>query len=292
MAPTELLAEQHFATIAALRRAARRARRAAHRRGRTQRAASARTPAGRRRDSARRRHPRAHSGGRAACRASASASSTSSIASACCSAPLLRRLRGATDGRAPHILLMTATPIPRTLAHDDLRRSRRLDARRAAAGRKPVRTMIFNEAERATRLCSWSSRSSTAAAKAYVVYPLVEASEKEDLRDRHDDGRASSAARCSPATASASLHGRMKADEKDAVMRRFRAGDLQLLFSTTVIEVGVDVPNASVMVDRARRPLRPLAAASAARPGRARQRPTRSACWSRRISAARTSTGA
>jgi len=161
-------------------------------------------------------------------------------------AAVLRRLRGGDDARAPHILLMTATPIPRTLAmtiYGDLDVSV-LDE--LPPGRQPVRTMIFNEAERA-RVYQLVKRELDEGRQGYVVYPLVEASEKEDLRD------ATSMAKELGRTVFAGyrvglLHGRMKADEKDAVMRRFRAGDLQLLFSTTVIEVGVDVPNASVMV--------------------------------------------
>jgi len=160
-------------------------------------------------------------------------------------AAVLRRLRG-DDGGMPDILLMTATPIPRTLAmtiYGDLDVSV-LDE--LPPGRKPVRTLIFNEAERA-RVYQLVAQELDRGRQGYVVYPLVEASEKEDLRDATTMARElgrSVFARYRVGL----LHGKMKADEKDAVMRRFRAGDLQLLFSTTVIEVGVDVPNASVMV--------------------------------------------
>jgi ATP-dependent DNA helicase RecG len=161
-------------------------------------------------------------------------------------AAVLRRLRGDQDARAPHILLMTATPIPRTLAmtiYGDLDVSV-LDE--LPPGRQPVRTMIFNEAERG-RVYQLVKQELDQGRQGYVVYPLVEASEKEDLRDA--TGMAKELGRTVFAGYRVGLlHGRMKADEKDAVMRRFRAGDLQLLFSTTVIEVGVDVPNASVMV--------------------------------------------
>jgi len=141
---------------------------------------------------------------------------------------------------------MSATPIPRTLAmtvYGDLDVSV-LDE--LPPGRKAVRTMIFNEAER-SRVYELVKAELDRGRQGYVVYPLVEASEKEDLRD------ATTMARELGRTVFAGyrvglLHGRMKADEKDAVMRRFRAGDVQVLFSTTVIEVGVDVPNASVMV--------------------------------------------
>jgi ATP-dependent DNA helicase RecG len=158
----------------------------------------------------------------------------------------LAKLRGDPDGPAPDILLMTATPIPRTLAmtvYGDLDVSL-LDE--LPPGRKPVRTQVVNEAAR-KELYQRVKEHLVLGRQAYIVYPLVEASEKEDLRD------ATSNARELGRTVFAEyrvglLHGRMKADEKDAIMRRFRAGDLQVLFSTTVIEVGVDVPNATVMV--------------------------------------------
>jgi ATP-dependent DNA helicase RecG len=161
-------------------------------------------------------------------------------------AAVLRRLRGDAAGRTPDILLMTATPIPRTLAmtiYGDLDVSL-LDE--LPPGRKPVRTLVYNEAERG-RVYQLVKQELDRGRQGYVVYPLVEASENEDLRDAttmaRELGRTVFAG-CRIAL----LHGRMKADEKDAVMRRFRAGDVQLLFSTTVIEVGVDVPNATVMV--------------------------------------------
>ena len=161
-------------------------------------------------------------------------------------AAVLRRLRGETDARSPHILLMTATPIPRTLAmtiYGDLDVSV-LDE--LPPGRKAVRTLIFNEAERG-RVYQLVKEELDRGRQAYVVYPLVDASLKEDLRDATTMARELGRTVFSGYRAGL-LHGRMKGDEKDAVMRRFRAGDLQLLFSTTVIEVGVDVPNASVMV--------------------------------------------
>jgi ATP-dependent DNA helicase RecG len=156
----------------------------------------------------------------------------------------LRALRA--DGQSPDILLMTATPIPRTLAmtvYGDLDVSL-LDE--LPPGRKPVRTELINEAARRDlyrRVIAHLDRGR----QAYIVYPLVDVSEKEDLRD------ATTMARELGRTVFADyriglLHGKMKADEKDAIMRRFRAGELQVLFSTTVIEVGVDVPNATVMV--------------------------------------------
>ncbi|MDX2168600.1 MAG: ATP-dependent DNA helicase RecG [Deltaproteobacteria bacterium] len=157
----------------------------------------------------------------------------------------LAKLRG-DGGPAPDILLMTATPIPRTLAmtvYGDLDVSL-LDE--LPPGRKPVRTAVVFESRR-KEVYERVKAQLALGRQAYIVYPLVEASEKEDLRD------ATSNARELGATVFAGLrvgllHGRMKADEKDAVMRAFRNGDLQVLFSTTVIEVGVDVPNATIMV--------------------------------------------
>jgi ATP-dependent DNA helicase RecG len=156
-------------------------------------------------------------------------------------------LRGLGDGaRTPDMLLMTATPIPRTLAltvYGDLDVSV-LDE--LPPTRKPVRTLLMNEAER-SRVYQLVKEELDGGRQGYVVYPLVESSEKEDLRD------ATTMARELGRTVFAGyrvglVHGRMKADEKDAVMRRFRSGDLQLLVSTTVIEVGVDVPDATILV--------------------------------------------
>jgi ATP-dependent DNA helicase RecG len=156
-------------------------------------------------------------------------------------------LRGLGDGaRTPDMLLMTATPIPRTLAltlYGDLDVSV-LDE--LPPTRKPVRTLLMNEAER-TRVYQLVKDELDGGRQGYVVYPLVENSEKEDLRD------ATTMARELSRTVFAGyrvglVHGRMKGDEKDAVMRRFRSGDLQLLVSTTVIEVGVDVPDATILV--------------------------------------------
>ena len=158
----------------------------------------------------------------------------------------LTQLRGDPDGPVPHILLMTATPIPRTLAmtiYSDLDVSV-LDE--LPPGRKPVRTHIVSEAAR-KQLYDRVAEHLARGHQAYIVYPLVEASEKEDLRD--------ATTMCAALRDTVFrdyrvglLHGRMKADEKEAVMRRFRDGELHVLVTTTVVEVGVDVPNATVMV--------------------------------------------
>ena len=143
-------------------------------------------------------------------------------------------------------LLLSATPIPRTLAmtlYGDIDVSF-LDE--LPAGRKPVTTRVIGEDSRA-RLHQRMAETMRAGAQCYIVYPLVEESEKVDL---------------AAATSMAEelqkgvfrdfrlglLHGRMKSAEKEAVMCRFKAGDLHVLVATTVIEVGIDVPNASIMV--------------------------------------------
>lgn len=157
----------------------------------------------------------------------------------------LRRL-GADGAAAPDILLMTATPIPRTLTmavYGDLDISL-LDE--LPPGRQPVRTLLRHEGERA-RVYDLVKRELDRGRQGYVVYPLVDPSDAVELRD------ATSMQRELARTVFAGyrvglVHGRMKAAEKDAVMRRFKGGDVQVLVSTTVVEVGIDVPNATIMV--------------------------------------------
>jgi ATP-dependent DNA helicase RecG len=158
----------------------------------------------------------------------------------------LRALRRPAEDVAPDILLMSATPIPRTLTmtlYGDLDVSV-LD--QMPAGRQPVQTMIFAESER-QRVYDLVKREIDRGRQGYVVYPLVEASDREGLRDAttmaEELGRA-----VFVGYRVGLVHGRMKPDEKEAVMRRFRSGDLQVLVASTVIEVGVDVPNATIMV--------------------------------------------
>lgn len=157
----------------------------------------------------------------------------------------LRRL-GCREEASPHILLMTATPIPRTLTmtvYGDLDVSR-ID--QLPPGRKPVTTLLRSEKHR-PEVYGMVKRELDAGHQAYIVYPLVEGSEDTDLRDATT--MAQELARTVFRDYRLGLvHGRMKPAEKDAVMRRFQAGELQLLVSTTVVEVGIDVPNATVMV--------------------------------------------
>jgi ATP-dependent DNA helicase RecG len=115
-------------------------------------------------------------------------------------------------------------------------------------GRTPIETKIFaDNAEDRKQVKQLLTREIRAGRQVYVIYPLVEESEKMDLRDatrRYEYLRD----KVFPRFTVGLLHGRMKPEEKDEVMRRFGAGEIQILVSTTVIEVGVDVPNASVMV--------------------------------------------
>lgn len=149
-------------------------------------------------------------------------------------------------GISPDVLVMTATPIPRTLAltvYGDLDLSV-ID--HLPPHRKPVQTVFLRRAQRA-QAYHLMRRELTAGAQCYVVCPLIEDSEKQDLLAAatiyeelyRDLGHSFSIAL---------LHGRMKGAEKEDIMDRFKRGAIQVLVSTTVIEVGVDVPNASVMI--------------------------------------------
>ncbi len=148
-------------------------------------------------------------------------------------------------GESPHLLVMTATPIPRSLAltlYGDLTLSV-IDE--LPPGRTPVRTSICPESRR-TEVGRHIRNEINAGKQVYVVYPLVEESEKSDLK-----AATTAADRLREALPDARvglIHGRMKADEKDAVMQQFKQGEVQILVATTVIEVGIDVPNATTMV--------------------------------------------
>jgi ATP-dependent DNA helicase RecG len=158
-----------------------------------------------------------------------------------------RRLKqkGSDDARVPHQLIMTATPIPRTLAmtaYADLDCS---VIGELPPGRQPVQTVVLPE-QRRIELITRVAAHCAAGQQAYWVCPLIEESELVD-------SRAASAlhgelAEALPNARIGLIHGRMKAAEKDAVMRAFKAAELELLVATTVIEVGVDVPNATLMV--------------------------------------------
>ncbi len=147
--------------------------------------------------------------------------------------------------RPPHILVMTATPIPRTLAmtiYGDLDVSV-IDE--LPPGRKPVRT-IHKYDDRMPSLYEGIRQQVREGRQVYVVYPLITESEKSDLKNLEEGYE--HLLQVFPDMKISRVHGKMKPKEKDEEMRRFAAGETQILVATTVIEVGVNVPNASVMV--------------------------------------------
>jgi ATP-dependent DNA helicase RecG len=147
---------------------------------------------------------------------------------------------------APDVLIMSATPIPRSLAltlYGELDLSV-LDE--LPPGRTPVRTLLKGPAGR-DEVHRFVAAQVEKGHQAYVVYPLVESSEKVDLRAATEEAEYL-AEEVFPRYRVALLHGQMSGEEKDRVMRSFLAGEVQILVATTVIEVGIDVPNASVMV--------------------------------------------
>ncbi|MCA1564996.1 MAG: ATP-dependent DNA helicase RecG [Acidobacteria bacterium] len=159
---------------------------------------------------------------------------------------VLQRASLRERGFNPDVLVMTATPIPRSLAmtvYGDLDVSV-IDE--LPPGRTPIKTVVVGEEQRAG-VYKGVEREIRAGRQAYIVYPLVEESEKMDLKDatrmfEHLRDRVF------PTFTIGLLHGKMKSAEKEETMHRFTRGDVQILVATTVVEVGVDVPNASVMV--------------------------------------------
>ena len=153
-------------------------------------------------------------------------------------------LRG--KGLNPDVLVMTATPIPRTLSltvYGDLDVSI-LD--QLPAGRKPVTTTWRRDSSR-KKIYRFARDQVEAGARVYVVFPLVEESEKIDLKAATDSYEKMRSGFFKDYRLGL-LHGRMKNDEKEQVMSAFKAGDIDILVSTTVIEVGVDVPDATLMI--------------------------------------------
>jgi ATP-dependent DNA helicase RecG len=159
---------------------------------------------------------------------------------------VLQRAQLRAKGENPDVLVMTATPIPRTLSltiFGDLDVSV-IDE--MPGGRKPIRTVLKYEDEKES-VFGFVRREVQKGRQVYFVYPIIEESEKLDLK--------AATSHCAmlqeqvfPELRLGLLHGRMSSEEKDDVMRRFKAGELDILVATTVIEVGIDVPNASVMV--------------------------------------------
>ena len=159
---------------------------------------------------------------------------------------VLQRAALRERGFNPDVLVMTATPIPRSLAMTVYGELDVSVIDELPPGRTPIKTVVVGEDQRAG-VYKGVEREVRSGRQAYVVYPLIEESEKMDLKDatrmfEHLRDRVF------PHFQIGLLHGKMKAAEKDDVMRRFVAGEIQILVATTVVEVGVDVPNASVMV--------------------------------------------
>jgi ATP-dependent DNA helicase RecG len=148
-------------------------------------------------------------------------------------------------GAAPDVLLLTATPIPRSLAltlYGDLDVS---TLRQRPPGRGSVRTAVRSTSQR-ERVFEFLRGECAQGRQAYVVLPIIEESERADLRAATTMEQ-TLAARW-PELQVGLVHGRLKPEERDGIMRRFRGGELNVLVATTVIEVGIDVPNATIML--------------------------------------------
>jgi ATP-dependent DNA helicase RecG len=159
---------------------------------------------------------------------------------------VLQRAALKEKGPSPDILVMTATPIPRTLSmtlYGDLDVSIIDELPR---GRKPVQTKVYAEGAR-PRVYEMLRHELARGGQAYIIYPLVEESETLDLLNAKEMAEHLQK-EVFPDYAVGLLHGRLKGADKEAVMSRFKRGEVQVLVSTTVVEVGVDVPNATVMV--------------------------------------------
>jgi len=157
-----------------------------------------------------------------------------------------QRLALAAQGDAPDVLVMSATPIPRSLAltlYGDLDLTV-LDE--LPPTRQPVRTVVRSDNQR-EKVYDFVREQVRAGRQAFMVYPLVAESEKVDLRAATAEYERLASEVFTDFTVGL-LHGQLGAEEKDAAMQRFAAGEIQVLVATTVVEVGIDVPNASVMV--------------------------------------------
>lgn len=147
----------------------------------------------------------------------------------------------------PHVLVMTATPIPRTLAmtvYGDLDVSK-IDE--LPSGRKEIKTAVRNEANR-LRVWKFVKEEIAKGRQVYMVYPLIEESPKLDYKNLQEAYDQALEYFPRPQYQVQMLHGRMKPDDKDDAMQRFKKGDVDIIVSTTVIEVGINVPNATVMI--------------------------------------------
>jgi len=156
-----------------------------------------------------------------------------------------QRAQLAAKGEAPDVLVMSATPIPRTLAlalHGDLDVSNIMDR---PPGRRPIRTELRDEDAR-DRVIAFLESQVAAGRQAYVVHPVIDETGDDDVNAAIEGAERLSTAL--PGRRVGLVHGRMKPADREAVMRSFAAGSLDVLVATTVIEVGIDVPNATVMV--------------------------------------------
>lgn len=156
-----------------------------------------------------------------------------------------QRRKLSEKGDPPNVLVMSATPIPRTLAvvyYSDLDLSviDELPARR-----KPIKNAVVDESYRGTAM-NFIKKETEAGHQVYVICPMIEASEGLDVRNVIDEER--EIRRTFPDVPVGLLHGRLRPEEKDEVMDDFKSGKIRILVSTTVVEVGVDVPNATVML--------------------------------------------
>jgi len=158
-----------------------------------------------------------------------------------------RALLWAKSRVPPHVLVMTATPIPRTLAmtrYGDLEVSL---MNQLPAGRKAIRTMVTSESKR-LKMFGFLAEQMRAGRQVYVVYPAIRETEDQDIKFLYDGYEAMLRVFPRPEFELAVVHGQMKGTDRDLEMQRFVSGKAQLLIATTVIEVGVNVPNATVMV--------------------------------------------
>jgi ATP-dependent DNA helicase RecG len=159
---------------------------------------------------------------------------------------VMQRLGLVQKGVHPDVLVMTATPIPRTLSmtiYGDLDVSV-ID--QLPPGRKPIKTKHYT-ADRVEQAYSFMKSQIDEGRQAYVVYPLIEESETQSIKAAQKMHEHLSR-EVFPTLSVGLMHGRLGSEEKESVMRQFKSGAIQILVSTTVIEVGVDVPNATVMV--------------------------------------------
>lgn len=159
---------------------------------------------------------------------------------------VVQRAKLKMKGRNPHLLVMTATPIPRTLAltiYSDLDVS---VIKTMPKNRKPIYTHIITPYKRQS-LYDFIRKEVVRGNQAYIIYPLIEESEKMDLEDVISNYKRLSE-EIFPDLRVGMLHGRLPADEKEEIMNKFNSGEIKILVATSVIEVGIDNPNATVMV--------------------------------------------